>query len=328
MKSTNLLIIAFLLSVSMSIAQNTFPTTGNVGIGTITPTTPLHVTSASTSGTTLIIANTGTPSSTNFIGLSINEGQPVATFRYRRDYTGITEIGSLVLNEPVSFISGNNERIRLANNGNVGIGTSNPNNGNLEIVQKATGTSALHIGPLNSTTLNPTLSIRGQLTKTVLKVDDGTSSALVGSETNNDFGILTNNTVKLLVTAAGKVQIGTVSITSPDYKLFVETGILTEKVKVAIKNQADWNDHVFNNDYKLMSLKETETYVKENKHLPNIPSADEVVKNGLDLGKMDAALLGKIEELTLHLIQLSKKVEKLEEENIALRLKSAHESKN
>ena len=96
-----------------------------------------------------------------------------------------------------------------------------------------------------------------------------------------------------------------------NYKLFVETGILTEKVRVAIKNTANWSDYVFADDYQLAKLSEVEAFLKTNKHLPNIPSAEEVVKDGIDLGAMDAKLLGKVEELTLYIIALNKEIELL-----------------
>jgi trimeric autotransporter adhesin len=90
------------------------------------------------------------------------------------------------------------------------------------------------------------------------------------------------------------------------YGMYVTDGILTEKVKVAIKNSSDWADYVFNKDYKKMSLTEVEKYISINKHLPNIPSAAEMVSEGNDLAKTDAKLLAKIEELTLYMIDMKK----------------------
>ncbi len=72
-----------------------------------------------------------------------------------------------------------------------------------------------------------------------------------------------------------------------------------------------WSDFVFDDSYKLMSLKELEKYVEKNNHLPNIPSETEVKKNGIDLGEMDAKLLQKIEELTLYLIEQQKEIDEL-----------------
>lgn len=113
---------------------------------------------------------------------------------------------------------------------------------------------------------------------------------------NNRFTIMDN----------GNVGIGTAN---PVAKLSVAGNILAEEVKV--KLQADWPDYVFTPSYNLPSLKETEQHIKEKGHLPGIPSAEEVKNNGVDLGDMNARLLQKIEELTLHLIELKKENEAL-----------------
>ncbi len=63
--------------------------------------------------------------------------------------------------------------------------------------------------------------------------------------------------------------------------------------------------------YKLQSLFEIEDFVKKNRHLPNIPSSTDVIKNGIELGDMQVKLLQKIEELTLHLIELKKENEEI-----------------
>lgn len=122
----------------------------------------------------------------------------------------------------------------------------------------------------------------------------------------------------LLIRANGKVLIGdpaTINTTTTtDYKLYVQTGILTEKVKVALSSSANWADFVFDKNYKLQPLTEVESYIKANKHLPGIPSADEVVASGLDLAEMDAKLLQKIEELWLHVIDLKKENELLKQQ--------------
>lgn len=111
----------------------------------------------------------------------------------------------------------------------------------------------------------------------------------------------------------GKVRIGNVA--TPDgYRLFVEQGILTERVKVALSGTADWADYVFASDYKLMPLEEVEQFTKENNHLPNVPSAAEMVANGLDVAQMDAKLLEKVEELTLYAIQQNKENKELKAE--------------
>ena len=115
----------------------------------------------------------------------------------------------------------------------------------------------------------------------------------------------------LLLKTSGKVVIGDTSqISTPGpYNLYVQNGILTEKVKVALRNASEWSDHAFD---KTPSLSEVETSIKNNKHLPQIPSAESLVKDGYELKSMDAKLLAQIEWLWQHTI-------KLDEENKLLR---------
>jgi hypothetical protein len=99
---------------------------------------------------------------------------------------------------------------------------------------------------------------------------------------------------------SGDVNIGTTGLNS---KLAVNGNIRAKEVKV---ETANWPDFVFSKDYALPTLQETEKHIKEKGHLPGIPSAQEVKANGIDLGDMNAKLLQKIEELTLHLIEMKK----------------------
>jgi hypothetical protein len=119
---------------------------------------------------------------------------------------------------------------------------------------------------------------------------------------------------------SGNVGIGT---TNPQAKLAVNGDIFSKKVKVT---QTGWPDYVFYQDHKLRTLAELEKYIQQNKHLPDVSSADKIEKDGLDLGDNQSVLLKKIEELTLYIIDINKKVEKLSEENTQLKKKL--ESKN
>ncbi len=85
--------------------------------------------------------------------------------------------------------------------------------------------------------------------------------------------------------------------------------------------QTGWSDYVFDKTYKLRSLKSLESYINENKHLPEIPTAAEVKDKGISVGDNQALLLKKIEELTLYVIELNKK-------NIALTSQIEKLSKN
>lgn len=132
---------------------------------------------------------------------------------------------------------------------------------------------------------------------------EGTGATIPGSFSENwtlknDF--LYNKNKKGIIIGEG------ISSLPKGYGMYVTDGILTEKVKVAIKNSSDWADYVFNKDYKKMSLTEVEKFISKNKHLPNIPSAAQMVSEGNDLAKTDAKLLEKIEELTLYMIEMKK----------------------
>ena len=148
----------------------------------------------------------------------------------------------------------------------------------------------------------------------------------IGARVSGDDKLLTPQTFKISFKAPkdavekeffsvdsyeGRVKIGDVQTQYDGYKLFVEQGILTEKVKVAVKDSKDWYDNVFDLDYKLMSLKKLDQFIQANKHLPDMPTTTEVMTNGLDLGKMNGLLLKKVEELTLHLINQQKEIEEL-----------------
>jgi len=101
----------------------------------------------------------------------------------------------------------------------------------------------------------------------------------------------------------GNVGIGT---TNPQAKLAVNGTVLAKEVKV--KNDISVPDYVFEPDYDLPALDEIEAYIKEHKHLPEIPSAKDIEMEGLNLAEMNLLLLKKVEELTLHLIQQEKKI--------------------
>lgn len=92
-----------------------------------------------------------------------------------------------------------------------------------------------------------------------------------------------------------------------DYALAVSGGVLTDKV--LIKEVAEWYDMVFDDDYPLLPLCDLENYINENGHLPDMPSADEVKRDGYDMADIDGLLLKKIEELSLYIIRLNKLVE-------------------
>lgn len=109
-----------------------------------------------------------------------------------------------------------------------------------------------------------------------------------------------------MVMDKGKMFLGT-KIRGGNHKLFVNGSILTTEVKIAYLT--NWPDYVFNPDYSLMPLSAVEEFIKNNNHLPGVPSAEEVKENGIEVAATQALLLEKIEELTLHLIEQEKQIE-------------------
>jgi hypothetical protein len=111
----------------------------------------------------------------------------------------------------------------------------------------------------------------------------------------------------------GNVGIGTAN---PTDKLTVAGNISSREVKVTVNAGADF---VFENDYKLNSLDFLDKFIKENKHLPEIASAEEMQKEGINLSEMNIKLLQKIEELTLYMIEIKKENETMKSDILKLK---------
>lgn len=230
------------------------------------------------------------------------------------DYVGTSD------NQDLVFKTNATEKVRILKTGEVGIG------------KVPTGLT-VNPPPFSYTTYQPVLQIEGQPTNSnpggtfpspimTITATGVASKALAFGVTSRGSYIAHGGTGTLSLRA--KVEIGDYvanNMTTPGtYGLWVADGILTEKVKVAVKTTGNWADYVFAKDYKLLSLGEVEAYIQKNKHLPGVPSAEEVVKEGIDMATMDAKLLEKIEELTLYMIDLKKENEimKKEIENLKL----------
>ena len=233
--------------------------------------------------------------------------------------------------------TGNNERMRINANGNVGINTAGLASGPTEKLQIDKGVLKIssgnaYGGPMMLFSGNPANPYVGDwgieyvingkkgvnFWKPSGSPNAGNNFLFLADQTGN-VGIRTDNPTANF-TVNGNVLIGdpnSVDVSTPgiNYKLYVETGILTEKVLVTVKNSSKWADYVFDKEYKLKDISELESFVKLNKHLPNVPSAEAVVKDGIDVATMDAKLLEKIEELTLYIIELHKRLEVLEKNN-------------
>ena len=117
------------------------------------------------------------------------------------------------------------------------------------------------------------------------------------------------NGTLMTINGNGNVSIGTTLPDPTNAMLTVNGTIHAKEVDVDVNIPADY---VFKSDYNLMSLNDVEKYVKTNSHLPDIPSAEEITKNGFKMGEMQNKLLQKVEELTLYVIEQQKKIDELE----------------
>jgi hypothetical protein len=232
----------------------------------------------------------------------------------------------------------NGSNIYKTTTGNVGIGITTPlqdlnivdatGAANVQLERNYTGTTGINgIGSYlvkNSGTGDIAyFGLRKNTTSSdfVMSVYDGTAAAWrqfiyfhLGTRKyevqNGVADVEYKNTGNFILNNNGSVGIGTGTTTIPSTaKLAVNGKILATEVQVALV--ANWADYVFNEDYNLRPLSEVESFIKENKHLPDVPSTEEVANNGVNLGEMNAVLLQKVEELTLYVIQLQKEVESL-----------------
>jgi hypothetical protein len=180
-------------------------------------------------------------------------------------------------------------RFVIKSNGSLGIGTQNPEAG-VDISREAGDFLRFSYG----NTGNYWMGIQSYL------VEAGN----IGYKyrTTND-GVTID---AMVITGDGRMGIGT---TNPAHKLAVNGTI---KAKEIIVETTGWSDYVFADDYTLAPLTEVEAHIKEHKHLPGIPSASQVAEQGVSVGEMQAKLLAKIEELTLHQIAQEKRAREQE----------------
>ncbi|MEO1653354.1 MAG: hypothetical protein AAFU64_07410, partial [Bacteroidota bacterium] len=146
-----------------------------------------------------------------------------------------------------------------------------------------------------------------------------------GTNTSNQWEGAINVTETIY--REGKIGIGVSQSTDipAGYDLAVAGKILTEEVRLSLRQ--NWPDYVFAEEYELMDLEALEAFIKKHQHLPQIPSAAEVSEEGIEVGSQQAALLEKVEELTLYIIAQNKqiKVQAQEKQSLEARLKALEE---
>lgn len=295
MKKIALLIsFVFIFEIIVFSQSNTFPIpSGNVGIGVInTPTATLHIGSGTGNlhygnNGVLIKFNNGDRA---LLELHSPDGQNRLIFQ---SLSNASYLGSLDLKPLLLQTSG----------GNIGIGMDNPNSK----VVIAEGNNAMSISPgyINSFGFNRNASNGAIFNQSISAWqlsarDERFSIEGYNGAASSPFNILKN----------GHVGIATIN---PQYELDVCGTIRVKEVKVELSGGCDF---VFKGSYKLMDLNTLETFVKTNRHLPEIASEKEMIKDGVNMKELQMKLLQKIEELTLYTIEQNKKYE---EQNIKIK---------
>ena len=204
-------------------------------------------------------------------------------------------------NDPIFKFNGNTgTKVTILNGGNVGIGTDQP-------------TKKLHLegAPWTGIKIRNTTTSGGRGIKNdyLDGNDDGWTMFYGGHYTGQPLRFAPISQGSQGITTLSLLDNGSVGIgtETPAYKLDVIGTIRAREIKVDL-NGADF---VFEDDYNLKSLHEVEAFVIKNKHLPDILPAEEMEKDGTELGELNIKLLQKIEELTLYMIEQNKKTETL-----------------
>ncbi|WP_422082005.1 hypothetical protein [Ulvibacterium sp.] len=332
MKTTQIFLFA-LLGCTMAFGQtNTFPASGDVGIGTTTPSSKFHVYEGSANGfydqyTFSLIEGMdarlqllSTDAGNHGSSIILTNETSSWTLHQRTSTSGNRfDIGHRVSSQIEDIVQRQNVYLSILNNGNVGIGTTSPNS----VLHVSKGTSGDAILRLEADTDNnndfdnPMIEMRqdGDIVGINIGFSEnfGENKFGIGARHPNSGGNQWNTLI--VDTSSGNIGMGTQDPGA--YRLAVNGNVRAKEVRV----ETGWSDFVFEKDYDLPTLEEVETYIKERGHLKDIPSTEEVAENGILLGEMDSKLLQKIEELTLYIIDINKKVEQLQSENSELKRK-------
>ncbi|URM35523.1 hypothetical protein [Flavobacterium anhuiense] len=289
---------------------NSFISSGNFGIGTTSPNARLYVSNGD-----LVINNNGTGI---LRGDNPNHGSGGAL---KVSTSNTFSEQYIQLGRAFSGTGDFFPRLTvMAESGNVGIGTINPTQ-KLEV-----SGSALFQGVITSSISdngggkiqlnNPSKNSNGIASTWAIYNMTGVYGNSLQFWAYDNLGCgtgLCNN--RFTIMDNGNVGIGQ---TNPNNKLDVNGTIHSKEVKV---DMTGWSDFVFKKEYNLPTIEEVEKHILEKGHLKNIPNEEEVLKNGINLGEMNAKLLQKIEEMTLYMIDQNKRMNKLEKENLNLKNK-------
>ncbi|MEM9337407.1 MAG: hypothetical protein AAGA66_01670 [Bacteroidota bacterium] len=206
--------------------------------------------------------------------------------------------------------------LELESNANVKIAI-NPSNG---ILIKGTTSIDGNVKVSDLSLIGNKLSSANTGTDKRLKLEDDDGILLKASNGGITFSTGTAVTISDRLFVNGEVQSSNSTGIVVNDQLSIKTGDLTVSTKIITKdldvapNKVNWPDYVFAEDYELRSLDEVQAYIQKEKHLPEIPSAQEVAQEGYNLPEMNASIIKKIEELTLYVLDLKRQNEALQQE--------------
>ena len=258
----------------------------SVGIGTTNPTAKLHVNS-NTAGEVIRLGSAD-PQIGFYQSSTLTGFVNIAGTDFRMGTVAANNTGKAIIR-----VNGG-DRFTVAPDGNIGIANNEPASqlhilGGTDAGLTANNNGFLMMGSaagINLVLDNNEIQARNVVAGADLFIqNDGGNVILCGAEQGG---------VGIGVTSGASIPAG--------YLLAVDGKVLTEEVRVELSG--DWPDYVFENNYQLTPFDKLRTYIAENKHLPNIPAAAEVAKNGFELGDMQKKMVEKIEELTLYVLQL------------------------
>jgi hypothetical protein len=138
----------------------------------------------------------------------------------------------------------------------------------------------------------------------------------IGTSSSSNFIVFYPTTFKMTVN--GKIEAEEMEVKNIAANFLKTNSVNTDQLNLKVTNVADY---VFNSNYKLRSLVEVEKFIKLNKHLPDVPAAADLEKNGMDVAKINNLLLQKVEELTLYVIELNKQLQEAKNDTAAFRSK-------
>jgi hypothetical protein len=276
---------------------------GAFGIGTENPSGKLHVKGETyiDGGWLRILGTKGVRFNSYGGGLYMKDNTWIRTYGNKSFYHN----SGTMRTDGTFQVGPSGNRFLVKTNGNVGVGTTSP-----QEKFHIKGSGSIY-GKLESTDNNAywVSDIGGQNGGGLQIQNEGVFKAFVywTNSSPSRFAIWVGGKDRMTISNGGNVGIGTND--TKGFKLGVKGKIAAEEVKVA--KYANWADFVFDVDYKLPTLKEVEQHIQEKGHLKDIPSAEEVAKDGFYLAEMNAKLLQKIEELTLYMIQQNKEIQQL-----------------